>query len=75
MDLSHFKSSAISTKSKVSKKSVNPISRGYMAIKDWVYPPLTTMRQQRVAQYKDLAIFLGAVITVAYFEDKIKGFL
>lgn len=75
MDLSQFKSSTLSTKSKTGKKTSNPLSRGFLAVKDWVYPPLTTLRQQRMNQYRDLAIFAGAVLTVAYFEDKIKGYL
>jgi hypothetical protein len=75
MDLSQFKSSSISSKSKTVAKKSNPISRSFIALKDWVYPPLTTLRQQRMSQYKDLAIFAGAVITVAYFEDKIKNIL
>ena len=76
MDLSQFKSSSLSNnKSKTTTKSSNPISRSFIAMKDWVYPPLTTMRQQRINQYKDLAIFTGAVLIVAYFEDKIKSAL
>jgi hypothetical protein len=75
MDLSQFKSSSVINKSKTTSKSSNPIKRSFLAIKDWVYPPLTTMRQQRINQYKELAIFAGAVMTVAYFEDKIKSVL
>lgn len=75
MDLSQFKSSSVSNKTKTGTKSSNPISRSFIALKDWVYPPLTTLRQQRMAQYKDLTIFAGAVLIVACFEDKIKNIL
>jgi hypothetical protein len=75
MDLSQFKSSTVSTKSKTTKQSSNPISRSVLALKDWVYPPITTLRQQRMSQYKDLAIFAGAILAVACFEDKIKSFI
>lgn len=75
MDLSQFKSSSAGPKTKSVKKGSNPISRGFLSLKDWVYPPITTLRQQRMSQYRDLAIFTGAVILVATFEDKIKSFL
>jgi hypothetical protein len=26
-------------------------------------------------QYRDFSVFLGAIITVAYFEDKIRNYL
>ncbi len=48
MDLSQFKNSSISNKSKASSKGSNPITKGFNSIKDWVYPPLTTIRQQRM---------------------------
>ena len=75
MDLSQFKKSAVSTKSSTVKKTSNPINRAFLSFKDWVYPPITTLRQQRINQYKDLALFAGAALTVALFEDKIKNFL
>ena len=75
MDLSQFKKSTVGVKSQSVKKTSNPITRGFLSLKDWVYPNITTLRQQRMNQYKDLGIFLGAVLAVAYFEDKIKNFL
>ena len=75
MDLSNFKASTTSIKSKTVKRTSNPVKRGFLSLKDWVYPPITTLRQQRMNQYRDLAIFAGAVLTIGYFEDKIKGFL
>jgi len=75
MDLSQFKAPTSSVKSKTVKKTSNPVTRGYLSLKDWVYPPITTLRQQRMNQYKDLAIFAGAVLAIGYFEDKIKAFL
>lgn len=67
MDLTQFKSSSTGVKTKSVKKGSNPISRGLLSFKDWVYPPITTLRQQRMSQYRDLAIFAGAVIIVASF--------
>ena len=75
MDLSQFKKSTIGVKSSAAKKSSNPVTRTFLSLKDWVYPPITTLRQQRMNQYKDLALFAGAAILVATFEDKIKNFL
>jgi len=75
MDLSQFKKSTVGAKPSASKKSSNPVSRAFLSFKDWVYPPITTLRKQRMDQYKDLALFAGAAIIVATFEDKIKGFL
>lgn len=75
MDLSQFKKSTVVPKSSAAKKTSNPVKRTFLSLKDWVYPPITTLRQQRMKQYKDLALFAGAAITVAVFEDKIKSFL
>jgi hypothetical protein len=75
MDLSQFQKSAVAGKKPIVKKTSNPIKRTYLSLKDWLYPNITTLRQQRMNQYKDLGIFLGAVLAVAYFEDKIKNFL
>lgn len=74
MDLSQFKSSG-PVRSKTVKNTSNPIKRTFLALKDWAYPQVTTIRQQRMNQYKDLAIFVGAVLVVATFEDKIKNIL
>jgi hypothetical protein len=75
MDLSQFKKSTVGVKSTTTKKSSNPVTRTFLSLKDWVYPPITTLRQQRMNQYKDLALFAGAAFLVITFEDKIKNFL
>jgi hypothetical protein len=75
MDLSQFKKSTGNIKASSPIKSSNPISRTFISLKDWLYPPITTLRQQRIKQYQDLALFAGAALTVAIFEDKIKNFL
>jgi hypothetical protein len=76
MDLSNFKTSpSMVNKGKANSKGSNPMKRGYIKVKDWIYPSLTTTRQQRLAQYKNLTIFAGGIILVAYFEDKIKNIL
>lgn len=76
MDLSNFKKSTVVAKPAAgTKKAANPIKRTFLALKDWVYPPITTLRQQRMKQYTDLAVFAGAAVAVAVFEDKIKNFL
>lgn len=67
MDLSQFKKSNVGVKSSTAKKSSNPVTRTFLSLKDWVYPPITTLRQQRMNQYKDLALFAGAAILVATF--------
>ena len=67
MDLSQFKKSTVGVKSSSAKKASNPVTRTLLSFKDWVYPPITTLRQQRMNQYKDLALFAGAAILVATF--------
>lgn len=45
MDLSQFKKSSVASKSSTStKKATNPVKRSFLALKDWVYPPITTLR-------------------------------
>jgi hypothetical protein len=66
MDLSHFKSSSTG-KSKTVKSTSNPLKRSLLALKDWAYPQVTTLRQQRMSQYKDLSIFIGAALAVVVF--------
>ena len=45
MDLSQFKKSSVASKSSTStKKAANPVKRSFLALKDWVYPPITTLR-------------------------------
>ena len=45
--------------------------RQWARIKYWVVPPTNEKRKERFGQYKDFAICAGAILTVAYFEDKI----
>jgi hypothetical protein len=75
MDLSQFNKTQTASKSSKGKKASNPVTRTFLSLKDWVYPPITTLRQQRINQYKDLALFAGAALVVVVFEDKIKNFL
>ena len=75
MDLSKFKESSRLTSTAGNAKKTNFLTRNYTRVKYWVYPPTTERRKERFSQYKDFSIFLGAVIAVAVFEDKIKSFL
>lgn len=76
MDLSQFKASTTSSldKSKTTKGG-NVISRKFAQAKNWLYPPITTQRQLRMQQYRDFSVFVGAIIAVAYYEDKIRSYL
>ena len=74
MDLSKFKESSRIGGNKSVKKP-NFITTNYTRVKYWVYPPTSERRKERFAQYKDFSLFLGAIIAVAIFEDKIKNFL
>ena len=62
MDLSNFKES---TRPGANKASF--LHREYTRLKYWFMPPTNDKRKERFAQYKDLAIFAGAVLAVAYF--------
>ena len=44
-------------------------------MKDYFYPPTQDRKKERMAQYKDLAMFLAAILIIAKFEDKIKAYL
>jgi hypothetical protein len=68
MDLSAFQQSTSSLKASNGKaKKSNFLKSKVSSIKNWLYPPTTTGRTQRMQQYKDLSIFLGAIIVTAYF--------
>jgi len=54
---------------------MNVFKKNYYRLKYWLVPPTTDRRKERMDQYKDLALFIAAVATVAVFEDKIKNFL
>lgn len=70
MDLRSFKES---TRPAAQKASF--LERNYTRAKYWLVPPTNEKRKERYAQYKDLAIFVGAALTVAYFQDSISRFL
>jgi hypothetical protein len=68
MDLSAFQQSTSSLKASTGKpKKSNFLKSKIASIKNWVYPPTTTGRTQRMQQYKDLSIFFGAIIATALF--------
>jgi len=76
MDLSTFQQSTSSLKaSSVKGKKNNFLKSKVDSIKNWIYPPTTTGRTQRMQQYKDLSIFFGAILVTALFEDKIRSYL
>lgn len=76
MDLSQFRTSSTSSLDKSRGGSNgNIITRKFAQAKNWLYPPITTQRQLRMQQYRDFSVFLGAIITVAYFENKIRAYL
>lgn len=70
MDLTNFRES---TRPATSKQGF--IQRNYTRAKYWVWPPTADKRKQRVAQYKDFALFLGVIASVSYFQDNISKFL
>jgi hypothetical protein len=47
--------------------------REFTRIKYWLVPPTNDKRKERFAQYKDFAIFTGAILAVSFFEDKISN--
>ena len=68
MDLSTFQQSTSSLKGSAGKiKKGNFLKSKFESVKNWVYPPTTTGRTQRMQQYKDLSIFLGAILATAFF--------
>lgn len=66
MDLRNFKES---TRPAAGKASY--LHREWTRLKYWVMPPTNERRKERIAQYRDLAIFTGAILTVSYFQDRI----
>ena len=70
MDLRNFKES---TRPAMNKAGF--LERNYTRVKYWLMPPTNEKRKERYGQYKDLAIFAGAVLTVAYFQESISRFL
>lgn len=73
MDLSKFKNS-----SRIGNKSPEKqgfLSKNFTRAKYWILPPTSDRRKERLSQYKDFGMFIGAVLAIAVFEDKIKSFL
>lgn len=70
MDLRNFRES---TRPAAGKASV--LERTYTRAKYWLLPPTVDKRNERIAQYKDLAIFVGVIGAVSYFQDSISKFL
>jgi|JI10StandDraft_1071094.scaffolds.fasta_scaffold130703_1 hypothetical protein len=73
MDLSKFTSKTKTASGTVQSQGF--VKKNYNKVKNWILPPTSDQRKQRIDQYKDLGLFLAAVAAVAIFEDKIKSFL
>ena len=73
MDLSKFKNSSRIGNAKSDKHGF--LSKNFNRAKYWILPPTSDRRKERLSQYKDFAMFIGAVLAIAVFEDKIKNFL
>jgi len=71
MDLSKFTNKSKGTPA----QSHGFLKKNYYKLKYWVLPPTSDRRKERVAQYKDIGIFIGAILVITVFEDKIKNFL
>ncbi len=69
MDLSAFNSGGRS------RSNASGIKGQWNSLKTWLYPVTKDKRKERMGQYKDISIFLGAIIAVVVFEDKIKKFM
>ena len=74
MDLSKFKNSSKISNQKYDNKQ-GFLSKNYNRAKYWLLPPTTDRRKERLTQYKDFGMFIGAVLVIAAFEGKIKDFL
>ena len=66
MDLKNFKEST-----RPAAKKASFIHREWTRLKYWIVPPTNDKRKERFGQYRDFAIFAGAIVTVALFEEKI----
>lgn len=62
MDLSKFKETT-----RPDSNKAGFLHREFTRLKYWFVPPTNDKRKERFAQYKDFAIFTGAIVTVAYF--------
>ena len=71
MDLSKF-----TNKSRTAPtESAGFLKKNYYRVKYWILPPTSDRRKERLAQYRDLSFFIGSIILVSVFEEKIKNFL
>ena len=70
MDLRNFRES---TRPAAGKASY--FERTFTRVKYWLLPPTVDKRNERLAQYKDLAIFVGVIGAVSYFQDNISRLL
>ena len=44
-------------------------------LKAWLWPQTTESRSARLTQYKDIGIFVGAILAVWLLEDRIRNML
>lgn len=70
MDLRNFRES---TRPAAGKAGF--FERTFTRAKYWLLPPTVDKRNERISQYKDLAIFVGVIATVSYFQDNISKLL
>jgi hypothetical protein len=70
MDLRNFKES-----SRPAANKAGFTERTFTRVKQWFLPPTSDKRKERFGQYRDFAIFVGAVGVVSYFQDNISKFL
>lgn len=73
MDLSKFKNSSRIGATKSEKNGF--LTKNFNRAKYWILPPTSDRRKERLSQYKDFGMFIGAILAIAVFEDKIKTFL
>lgn len=57
------------------KEQAGSLKQNYHGLVKWLWPNIKEAREQRVGQYRNLAIFLGFIVIVTTFEDKIKSYL
>jgi hypothetical protein len=70
MDLRNFRES---TRPAAAKASY--LERTYTRVRYWLLPPTVDKRTERLGQYKDLAIFVGVIGVVSYFQENISKLL
>jgi hypothetical protein len=72
MDLSNFRDS--SKKVVVSSKA-GYFEKTFASAKNWLLPSTVDKRKERMAQYQDLGLFLGVIVTISYFQENISKIL